>query len=128
MVARSESRIKTKLIQVRATPEEKENLKNRAADFNVSMGELCRKAIFSSIPKSKADQSAISELAATRSDMGRLGGLLKGFLSGAFPQGTPAPKVLPDVVKLLREIDAAQKLVVESAKKVASKPSIKGKS
>jgi len=51
MTRRSKSRIKTKTIQVRATPEEKEQLKARAAAFGISVGELCRKSILAARPK-----------------------------------------------------------------------------
>lgn len=117
----SESRQKTKLIQVRATPGEKDELKARAAAFGVSMGELCRRVIFSSKPKSKVDQSAIAELAATRADLGRLGGLLKGWLSGVFPQGAPVPQSHAEVVALLRKVEAAQKDVLNAVKKLMEK-------
>lgn len=118
----SESRKKTELIQVRATPEEKTELKSRAAAFAISVGELCRRAIFGAVLKSKTDQVAIQELAATRADLGRLGGLLKGWLAGSFPKGAPGPKTLSDVSALLREIEEAQQLVVDAAKKLAAKP------
>lgn len=117
----SESRQKTELIQVRATPAEKEKLRSRAEAFDVSMGELCRQAIFGSVPKSKTDQDARRELAATRADLGRLGGLLKGWLAGSFEQGTPPPKTHADVVKLLRDIEATQQRVVAAVKKLAEK-------
>lgn len=122
MAARSESRQKTELIQVRATPAEKASLKQRAAAFNVSVGELCREAIFRSVPKSKVDQDAIQELAATRAGLGRLGGLLKGYLTDSFPVGTPPPKTKTSVVALLHEIETTQKLVVDIVKEVVSKP------
>jgi hypothetical protein len=118
---RSESRQKTKLIQVRATPEEKEKLKAKADAFGVSVGELCRSAIFGVILKPKTDQNAIQELAATRADMGRVGGLLKGWLSGAFPHGIPSTKVHTEVVALLREIEKAQIRVIDAFTKVAGK-------
>ncbi|MHB1621036.1 MAG: plasmid mobilization protein [Sulfuricella sp.] len=121
MAARSESRQKTKLIQVRATPAEKEKLRARAAAFGISMGELCRQAIFNSTPKSKTDQGAIQELSTTRADLGRLGGLLKGWLAGSFPTGVPVPKTHADVVTLLHEVQEAQRLVVESVKNVVGK-------
>lgn len=121
MAVRSESRQKTVTIGVRATPFEKAKLKSRAEAFDVSVGELCRQAIFGSVPKSKTDQDARRELAATRADLGRLGGLLKGWLAGSFEQGTPVPKTHSDVVKLLREIEAAQNLVVAAVKKLAGK-------
>ncbi len=117
----SESRKKTKLVQVRCTPEEKRSLKERAAEFGVSVGELCRRVILGAIPKSLTDQNAILELAATRADLGRLGGMLKGWLAGSFSQPAPSPKDHLDVVKLLREIEAAQKKVVEAVHKVIGK-------
>jgi plasmid stability protein len=121
MSAHSESRNKTLTIGVRATPDEKKKLQSRAAAFGISMGELVRESLFNSMPKSKTDQSAISELAITRADLGRLGGLLKGWLAGTFPQGVPAPQTQPDVVKLLRQIEAAQKQVLEAVSKVSAK-------
>lgn len=119
MVARSESRKKTMLIQVRTTPAEKERLQNCAAAFGISMGELCRQTLFGAKPKSKTDQDAIAELAVTRADLGRLGGLVKGYLAGSFSVGTPSPQTQADVVKLLHEVEAAQKIVVDAVKKVA---------
>ena len=122
MATRSESRQKTELIQVRATPEEKEALKARAAAFGVSMGALCRETIFGTKPKSKTDQQAILELAQTRADLGRLGGLLSGWLKGSFKKSAPGPQSLPEVFKLLHEIENAQKKVVDAAKQLTSKP------
>jgi len=109
-------------IQVRATLEEKAMLKARAAAFGISVGELVRETIFRTTPHSKTDQDAICELAATRADLGRLGGLLKGWLAGSFIQDSPVPKTHANVEALLLEIEAAQKLVVEAFKKVAGKP------
>lgn len=121
MAARSESRVKTLTIGVRASPEEKEKLQLRAAAFGISMGELCRQAIFGSVPKSKTDQDARRELSATRADLGRLGGLLKGWLSGSFEQGAPVLKTHADVVKLLRDIEVTQQRVVAAFEKLAEK-------
>ena len=113
----SESRKKTELIQVRAAPEEKSTLKKRAAAFGVSMGELCRSTIFSTTPNAKTDQEAIASLAATRADLGRLGGLLRGWLGGsAFPDA-PTPDRKP-VRELLREIEAAEKEVIAAVRKL----------
>lgn len=116
LAPRSESRKKTKLVQVRCTPEEKEALKARASAFGprMSVGELCRLSIFSSQPKSQVDQSAIAELANTRADLGRLGGLLKGWLAGSFEQGVPQNPA--EVASLLHQIEAAQRKVVDSIK------------
>jgi plasmid stability protein len=106
----SESRKKTEMLPVRATPEEKAALRKRAAAFGISVGALVRAILFGAIPKSKTDQTAIAELAVMRADLGRLGGLLKGWLSGAFPA---APLPQHDQVRaLLHDIEAAQKKVL----------------
>ena len=120
-MARSESRVKTEIIPVRATPLEKTELHARAAQFGISAAELCRRLIWGAVPVSKTDQIAISELAATRGDLGRLGGLLKGWLAGSFSQGSPLPKTHAEVMALLRKIDFAQKAVIEAVSKVAGK-------
>lgn len=117
----SESRIKVLTIGVRVTPEEKEKLKKRAESFGVSMGELCRRSIFDAIPISKVDQIAIDELAATRADLGRLGGLLKGWLAGKFTQPPPSLKGRDEVVRLLDEIRAAKNKAVEAFHKLSDK-------
>lgn len=111
---RSESRKKTELIQVRATPDEKAFLQARAAAFGVSVGELCRQTIFAAIPKSRVDQDAILELAATRADLGRFGGLLKGWLAGSFPN-SPRPELEP-VRNLLKQLESCQASVVNTVK------------
>lgn len=112
MAKRSESRIKTKHIQVRCSPEEKEVLKARAAAFGTSVGALCRDTIFGAKPKSKVDKQAMAELAQTRADLGRLGGLFKGWLAGSFEaQGVPGPKTKAEVVRMLRDIEATQEKV-----------------
>jgi len=115
----SDVRKKTELIQVRATTEEKAALKTRADAFNLSVGALCRETIFGAKPKSKTDQSAIAELAATRADLGRLGGLLRGWLGGsAFPDA-PTPDRKP-VRELLREIEATEKRVLAAVKQLVA--------
>lgn len=120
-MARSESRRKTLSIGVRATPEEKEQLKARAHAFGISVGELCRRAIFDSIPKSKIDQSSIAELAATRADLGRLGGLFKGWLVGSFSQDSPTLQSSADIEILICEIKEERKKIVEVVQKLTGK-------
>ena len=119
MAARSESRQKTELIQVRATPEEKEQLRTRAAAFGVSMGELCRRTIFDAKPQARVDQDAIQELAVTRADLGRLGGLLKGWLAGSFP-ASPRPNI-EQVRALLKQLEVSQAAVVATVKRLVGK-------
>ena len=122
MARHSESRLKTKMIGVRATPREKEVLQARARSFGVSMGALCRQIVFGITPSSKLDMEAIRELAVTRADLGRLGGLLKGWLAGSFPQNRPQPQTHVEIIKLLNEIDQAQKNVVAVIRKLDDRP------
>lgn len=123
MAKRSESRIATTHIPVRCTPEQKIILKARAAAFGVSCAELVRSIIFGAKPKSKVDKEAIAELAATRADLGRLGGLFKGWLAGSFEvHGTPGPKTKTEIVRLIREIEATQKKVIDTLKSIESRP------
>ena len=116
---KSEKRIKTKLIGVRATPSEYDQFKAVADSFGVSVGELCRSASFNLVLKSKTDQKAIGNLAACRADLGRLGGLLKGWLADAFPNA-PTPDRLR-VIALLNEINAAKTVMVNSAQRLMVK-------
>ena len=119
-MGRSESRQKTETIGVRCTPEEKAALKARADAFGISVGALCRDTIFGAKPKSKTDQNAIDELALTRADLGRLGGLLKGWLAGVFEEvGTPTVDTMPMVSDLLREVQEAQLKVLAAVSSLA---------
>lgn len=116
---KSEKRIKTKTIGVRATPSEYDQFKAVADSFGVSVGELCRSASFNLVLKSKTDQEAIGNLAACRADLGRLGGLLKGWLANTFPNA-PAPD-RQRVIALLNEINAAKTVMVNAAQKLMAK-------
>jgi predicted aconitase len=118
-MSKSESRKKTQTIQVRATPTEKESLKSRADAFGISVGELVRQTIFSTKPKSKTDLESIQVLAASRADLGRVGGLLKGWLAGSFPD-SPAPDQM-QIRALLHKIEIAQSGVLAAVKKLVDK-------
>ena len=110
-MSKSENRQKSQLIQVRATPEEKAKIVKQAEAFGVSVGELCRMMIFKSRPpKAVLDQGAIIELAKLRGDLGRVGGLLKGWLAGAFVEtaGLPDKGEVPRVRDLLKQIEERQ--------------------
>ena len=114
---RSENRVKTELIQVRATTDEKIALKNRSAAFGISVGELCRQSIFGMKAKSTVDQQAIQELADARAALGRIGGLLKGWLG---PKEFPdAPyRGTEDARDLLHQIERSQEIVLNLAKRL----------
>lgn len=116
----SEKRVKILTFGVRCTPEEKASLEAKAGAFGISTGELCRSIIFGAKPRSKTDQLAIAELAETRADLGRLGGLFRGWLGGsAFPDA-PTPPDRKPVRELLREIEATEKTVLAAVKKLVA--------
>lgn len=115
MATRSENRIKTEYIQVRCTPAEKTALKTRADAFGISMGELCRETIFRAMPKAKTDLNSIAELKIARADLGRLGGLFKGWLSGSFERAVAGPKTKAEIVRLIQEIEKSQERVAVAA-------------
>lgn len=118
-MSKSNSRNRSKTIQVRATAEEKSELKSRAAAFGISVGELVRQIIFRAKPKSKTDQEAVMELAQARADLGRLGGLLKGALVGSFPNSELMSQM--QTRELLHEIEGAQIEVINAVKKLVVK-------
>jgi hypothetical protein len=121
----TEVRKKTKLIAVRATPAEKEHMKKRADAFGISVGALCRHIIFESrVPQGLMDQSAIGELAKTRADLGRVGGLLKGWLAGSFQEtaGLPFKGDIPTIRSLLLQIEKTQALISDQITVVFKKP------
>ena len=118
---KSETRIMTKLVQVRVTPDQKLNLKARAGAFGISVGELCRQTIVGVKVNSQTDQEAIGALADARAELGRQGGMLKGWLSGAFPDApalSDADRV--SIRLLLKEIEAGQTIVIDSVKKLVT--------
>lgn len=118
-MSNSESRRMIKTIQVRATSEEKEILKEQAAAFGISIGELIRQTVFRTKPRSLTDKEAIMALAKTRADLGRLGGLLKGGLSGLFSNSQALdPR---QARALLHEIECAQTQVLNAVDKLIGK-------
>lgn len=120
-MSESENRKMTVTIQVRATPEEKLLLKARADAFGISVGELVRQTIFKTKPKSITDLEAIQALATARANLGRLGGLLKGWLGGSFPNSS-SPDQMP-IRALLHKIEIAQAEILDAVKKLVSKSS-----
>ena len=62
------------------------------------------------------------ELANTRADLGRLGGLFKGWLAGSFERGKPGEKSQIEIRRLLDDIELAEAKVIASVKKLADTP------
>lgn len=118
-MSNSTQRKMVKTIQVRATIEEKANLKSRADAFGISLGQLVRDTIFRTQPKSVTDQKSICALANARAELGRVGGLLKGLLVGTFPNSHQFDKGYAQ--DLLRQVEAAQIDVVAAVKTLVGK-------
>lgn len=108
----------TETIQVRATRKEKALLKAQAMAFGISVGQLVRETIFRTKPQSKTDLEAIQTLAKTRADLGRVGGLLKGWLAGAFPNSQQPDHA--QIRALLSKIENSQTDVLNAVKKLVS--------
>lgn len=119
MNKRSESRVTTKMIPVRATPEQLKEIDARAASCVMSRSSYMLQRGLGFTPSSKTDKEAILELASLRADLGRLGGLLKGWLAGSFEQQPPDIRTRDHVVKLLRQIEDMQQRVIDTVKKIA---------
>ncbi|NQY74355.1 MAG: ribbon-helix-helix protein, CopG family [Candidatus Margulisbacteria bacterium] len=101
----SETRKRDKRITVRVTEDEAKGLKKKAESFGVSVPELMRSCALGKIVKSKLDQQNILSLLRVHADSGRLGGLLKMWLSSPESLGREGF----DLDALLSEIQDNQK-------------------
>lgn len=101
-----EKRQRTKHIMVRVTPEELEAIREKAKAFGYasSTAALLRDLALGIEPTSTLDQRAILDLLRINADLGRLGGLLKHWLSA---KGSDF-KSAQDIRALLRALDDTQ--------------------
>jgi hypothetical protein len=92
-------------IMVRVTEEEKARIHANAATCGVSAPALLRKLGLGLQTQSVLDQRAVLALVRVNGDLGRLGGLLKLWLSNdeRSPHG-----ITHDVLRLFREIEQTQ--------------------
>lgn len=91
-------------IKVYVTLEERGRLMKRASDCDLSISAYLRRLGGGHEPKSTIDAQAVLSLIKVNADQGRLGGLLKLWLSDR--PGTDVAAF--DVRRLLREIEATQ--------------------
>ena len=101
----SEQRNKTINKQVRMTPEEYAEIQSKADAFGLSFPQYLRDCAMDRPIRSKVDLMAVRELSRTRADLGRLGGLLKYWLTG---EVRSAHGFNGDIRTLLQDIEAAQ--------------------
>lgn len=104
-----------KLIGVKCTPEEFEEISKRAGLFGLKNPGYLRSSGLNYPLASKVDLHAFLELQKCRGDLGRLGGLLKMWISNKEKRAGLDPI---DVNKLLKEIEAKQEEITGYAKKL----------
>ena len=95
---------RNRTLKVVVSREEAARIARLARDAGQSVSGYLRKLGLGHAPKSMLDQRLVLELIRINGDQGRLGGLLKLWLSERPGQGAAAFEVR----KLLREIEAAQ--------------------
>lgn len=78
---RSERRRRDALIQVRVDDRELETITGHAWSSGLSTAEFLRRLGTGHVPSSRLDQMTVRELCKVSGDLGRLGGLLKLWLS-----------------------------------------------
>jgi hypothetical protein len=98
------SRRQPDVLKVVVTPEERAAITARARAADLSVSAYLRRLGTGFAPKSTLDQQAIGNLLRVNADQGRLGGLLKLWLSEKPGQGMP----VYDVRSLLRQIEGVQ--------------------
>lgn len=86
------------------SPDDRATIEARARAVDLSVSAYLRRLGTGFAPNSTLDQQAIGALVKLNADQGRLGGLLKLWLSEKPDQGMPTY----DVRRLLREIEGVQ--------------------
>lgn len=102
---RSNKRLRDEVIQVRVSEEELELISANAAGAKLTNAEFLRRLGQGHTPKSKVDLGLVRDLCSVAGDLGRLGGLLKVWLSekrnGTLPQHEIGSK---DIDSLWRDL------------------------
>ena len=99
-----ERRDRQRPLRVYVTPRERLGIEQRAAAVRLSVSAYLRNVGLGYQVKSRLDQEQLLKLIRINGDQGRLGGLLKLWLTARPGEGTSGF----DVRKLLREIEAEQ--------------------
>lgn len=108
------ARRRGKPIEVWVTDEEKAVITERAASAGLSRSAFLRALGLNHPIRSTADSDAMTDLMRINGDLGRLGGLLKLWLSERPGAGAP----VAEVRNVLREIQDQQQLLRKAASKV----------
>lgn len=95
------------------------DIKSNAATCGLSIAAYLRTLGLQYKPKGILDNKAVNELAKVNGDLGRLGGLLKMLLTNDERlKSMGKDQVMPKINDLLDQIQSAQGLLLEAAKKV----------
>ena len=98
-------------IRVYVTDEEDDAITKKAEQTKLSKSEFCKNVCLGMPVVSKTDAKAVHELLRTRADLGRLGGLLKMWL-------TNDDEHVLNVQSLLEEIEQGQREVMAASKQL----------
>lgn len=105
---------KRQRLDVWATPAEAATIKRLAGTARLSVSEYLRNLGLGYAPRTTLDAQAVLDLLHMRGDLGRLGGLLKLWLTDQPGQGA----AVTDVRGVLRQIEAAMAQMSEQIAKV----------
>ena len=104
---RSNKRRREEVIQVRVSQEELELISANADGAKLTNAEFLRRLGQGHAPKSKVDLGQVRDLCAVAGDLGRLGGLLKLWLSEKRTGSLPPHEILvKDIDSLWRDVKA----------------------
>ncbi|MDD7805963.1 MAG: conjugal transfer transcriptional regulator TraJ [Endozoicomonas sp. (ex Botrylloides leachii)] len=105
-------------LRVPVLPKEADVIKAHAAQVNLSVAAYLRQLGLGYEPKSTIDRALIAELAKINADQGRLGGLLKMWLSNKERLlGFDGEKTKATLKAVLEKIEKNQTLLLEIAQK-----------
>jgi hypothetical protein len=111
-------RDRQKPLRVYVSPAERQRVEALARDCNLVPSAYLRSVGLGYQPRSSFDRKAVQQLAKLHADQGRLGGLLKLWLSEKRGEGAPVKSVR----SLLEQIESLQmeiaKLVMEEARRL----------
>lgn len=96
----------TERLWIRLSPEQKKTLEQKATESGLSVSDYLRKSGCEQEIKSKLDHVAIEKILLVNADLGRMGGLLKLWLSHPDSRDTP-----PEVRQLLQKIEGTQDIL-----------------
>lgn len=102
-------------LRVPVLPEEESIIKSHAQEAGLSIAEYLRRTSMKRVVRSTIDKDSILELSKINADLGRLGGLLKLWLS----DDSRVAHFSPETIRtLLRRLSGAQQVMLEKVNKL----------